>query len=119
MRDWAHSRRLGTPADEAGYVVLRQPPASKLANLFRMETRGNPNFSSLQPVGQAGGWSEPAATASAGWVWPAAAPMPIAVASGRWAGPAPGAIDVPAGPGSGDCQSRLISSAQRLSSGTV
>src|SRR5208337_3881170 len=31
MRDWAHSRRLGTPADEAGYVVLRQPPASKLA----------------------------------------------------------------------------------------
>ncbi len=34
MRDWAHSRRLGTPADEASYVVLRQPPASKLANLF-------------------------------------------------------------------------------------
>src|SRR5271157_5126036 len=30
MRDWAHSRRLGTPADEAGYVVLRQPPASKI-----------------------------------------------------------------------------------------
>jgi len=29
MRDWAHSRRLGTPADEAGSVVLRQPqPAS-------------------------------------------------------------------------------------------
>ena len=25
-----------TPADEAGYVVLRQPPASKLANLFRI-----------------------------------------------------------------------------------
>src|SRR5271157_2762304 len=37
MRDWAHSRRLGTPADEAGYVVLRQPPASKLANLFRID----------------------------------------------------------------------------------
>ena len=26
-----------TPADEAGYVVLRQPPASKLANLFRID----------------------------------------------------------------------------------
>src|SRR5271157_93759 len=39
MRDWAHSRRLGTPADEAGYVVLRQPPASKLANLFRIDVR--------------------------------------------------------------------------------
>src|SRR5208337_5295410 len=39
MRDWAHSRRLGTPADGAGYVVLRQPPASKLANLFRIDVR--------------------------------------------------------------------------------
>ena len=28
-----------TPADEAGYVVLRQPPASELANLFRKEIR--------------------------------------------------------------------------------
>ena len=28
-----------TPADEAGYVVLRQPPASKLANLFRIDVR--------------------------------------------------------------------------------
>src|SRR5208282_1189678 len=37
MGDWAHSRRLGTPADEAGYVVLRQPPASKLANLFKID----------------------------------------------------------------------------------
>src|SRR5271166_4323969 len=37
MRDWAHSRRLGTTADEAGYVVLRQPPASELANLFRID----------------------------------------------------------------------------------
>src|SRR5271166_278758 len=26
-----------TPADEAGYVVLRQPPASKLANLFKID----------------------------------------------------------------------------------
>src|SRR5208337_1625901 len=39
MRDWAHSRRLGTPADEAGSVVLRQPPASELANLFRIDVR--------------------------------------------------------------------------------
>ncbi len=39
MRDWAHSRRLGTPADEAGSVVLRQPPASKLANLCRIDVR--------------------------------------------------------------------------------
>ena len=28
-----------TTADEAGYVVLRQPPASKLANLFRIDVR--------------------------------------------------------------------------------
>ena len=28
-----------TPADEASYVVLRQPPASKLANLFRIDVR--------------------------------------------------------------------------------
>ena len=34
MRDWAHSRRLGTPADEASYVVLRQPPASKLPTYY-------------------------------------------------------------------------------------
>src|SRR5208282_776707 len=26
-----------TTADEAGYVVLRQPPASELANLFRID----------------------------------------------------------------------------------
>src|SRR5208283_2544694 len=39
MRDWAHSRRLGTPADEAGSVVLRQPPASMLANLCRIDVR--------------------------------------------------------------------------------
>ena len=26
-----------TPADEAGSVVLRQPPASELANLFRID----------------------------------------------------------------------------------
>ena len=28
-----------TTADEAGSVVLRQPPASKLANLFRIDVR--------------------------------------------------------------------------------
>src|SRR5208337_4456965 len=28
-----------TPADKAGSVVLRQPPASKLANLFRIDVR--------------------------------------------------------------------------------
>jgi hypothetical protein len=39
MKDRAHSRRLGIPADEAGSVVLRQPPASKFANLFRIEVR--------------------------------------------------------------------------------
>src|SRR5271165_4846437 len=43
MRDWAHSRRLGTPADEAGSVVLRQPPASKLANLFRIDISKEPS----------------------------------------------------------------------------
>ena len=41
MRDWAHSRRLGIPADEAGSVVLRQPPASKLANLLRIDVRNH------------------------------------------------------------------------------
>ena len=39
MSEWAHSRKLGTPADEAGYIVPRQPPASKLANLFRIDVR--------------------------------------------------------------------------------
>ncbi len=39
MRDRAHSRRLGTPADEAGSIVPRQPPASKLANLSRIDVR--------------------------------------------------------------------------------
>src|SRR5271157_1583452 len=43
MRDWAQSRRLGTPADEAGYVFLRQPPASKLANLCRIDTSKEPS----------------------------------------------------------------------------
>jgi len=37
MRDWAHSRRLGMPADEAGSVVLRQPPASKLAQFSLLQ----------------------------------------------------------------------------------
>src|SRR5208283_5036595 len=32
-------RRLGTPADEAGNVVLRQPSASKLASLLRIDVR--------------------------------------------------------------------------------
>src|SRR5208337_2958132 len=38
MRDWAHSRRLGTPADEAGSVVLRQPQSSKLASATETRT---------------------------------------------------------------------------------
>ena len=37
---------LGTPADEAGSVVLRQPPASKLANLFRIDVRDQLSASS-------------------------------------------------------------------------
>src|SRR5208337_4616531 len=49
MRDWAHSRRLGTPAGEAGSVVLRQPPASKLANLFRIDVRASPFGRRPQP----------------------------------------------------------------------
>src|SRR5271157_2037695 len=32
-----------TTADEAGSVVLRQPPASKLANLFRIDTSKEPS----------------------------------------------------------------------------
>ena len=39
MRDWAHSRRLGTPADEAGYVVLRQPPTSKIVAIKSLSLR--------------------------------------------------------------------------------
>ena len=50
MRDWAHSRRLGTPAGEADYVVLRQPPASKLANLLRIKSKG----ANRQPIGREG-----------------------------------------------------------------
>src|SRR5208337_4760663 len=62
MRDWAHSRRLGTPADEAGYVVLRQPPASKLANLSRIDVRDHALGLVTQQVGgrvreqPPGGW---------------------------------------------------------------
>src|SRR5271157_2699023 len=65
MRDWAHSRRLGTPADEAGYVVLRQPPASKLANLFRIDVRDHAlGLVTQQVVGRVrehppGGWLGP------------------------------------------------------------
>ena len=65
MRDWAHSRRLGTPADEAGYVVLRQPPASKLANLFRIDVRDHALGLVTQQLGRRvtehppGGWLGP------------------------------------------------------------
>ncbi len=58
MRDWAHSRKLGTPADEGGYVFLRQPPASKLANLFRIDVRAAVLISGLAtgpPPGAGGG----------------------------------------------------------------
>jgi len=57
MRDWAHSRRLGTPADEAGSVVLRQPPASKLATLFRIDVRDHAFAGMVQKrVTAQGGW---------------------------------------------------------------
>ena len=65
MRDWAHSRRLGIPADEAGSVVLRQPPASKLANLFRIDVRDHALGLVTQQVGgrvreqPPGGWLGP------------------------------------------------------------
>src|SRR5271157_4447111 len=65
MRDWAHSRRLGTPADEAGSVVPRQPPASKLANLFRIDVRDHALGLVTQQLGSRvtehppGGWLGP------------------------------------------------------------
>src|SRR5271157_2626628 len=65
MRDWAHSRRLGTPADEAGSVVLRQPPASKLASLFRIDVRDHALGLVAQQLGgrvtehPPGGWLGP------------------------------------------------------------
>src|SRR5208337_193831 len=65
MRDWAHSRRLGTPADEAGSVVLRQPPPSKLANLFRIDVRDHALGLVTQQLGgrvtehPPGGWLGP------------------------------------------------------------
>src|SRR5208283_4169339 len=65
MRDWAHSRRLGTPADEAGYVFLSQPPASKLANLFRIDVRDHALGLVTQQLGgrvtvqPPGGWLGP------------------------------------------------------------
>ena len=37
-----------TSADEAGSVVLRQPPASKLANLFRIDVRDHALISAAQ-----------------------------------------------------------------------
>ena len=54
-----------TPADEAGYVVLRQPPASKLANLFRIGVRDHALGLVTQQLGgrvtehPPGGWLGP------------------------------------------------------------
>ena len=54
-----------TPADEAGYVVLRQPPASKLANLFRINVRDHALGLVTQQLGgrvtehPPGGWLGP------------------------------------------------------------
>ena len=54
-----------TPADEAGYVVLRQPPASKLANLFRIDVRDHALGLVTQQLGgrvtehPPGGWLGP------------------------------------------------------------
>ena len=54
-----------TPADEAGYVVLRQPPASKLANLFRIDVRDHALSLATQQLGgrvreqPPGGWLGP------------------------------------------------------------
>ena len=62
MRDW---KRLGIPADEAGSVVLRQPPASKLANLFRIDVRDHALGLVTQQLGgrvtehPPGGWLGP------------------------------------------------------------
>src|SRR5208282_4814320 len=54
-----------TPADETGYVVLRQPPASKLANLFRIDVRDDALGLVTQQLGgrvtehPPGGWLGP------------------------------------------------------------
>ena len=54
-----------TPADEAGSVVLRQPPASKLANLFRIDVRDHAFGLVTQQLGgrvtehPPGGWLGP------------------------------------------------------------
>ena len=54
-----------TTADEAGYVVLRQPPASKLANLFRIDVRDHALGLVTQQLGgrvtehPPGGWLGP------------------------------------------------------------
>src|SRR5271157_2968110 len=98
MRDWAHSRRLGTPADEAGYVVLRQPPASKLANLFRIGVRDHALGLVTQQLGgrvtehPPGGWLGPRTPSL--WEGPGSAsvpsgsPDPVAGTGARRRGPA-------------------------------
>src|SRR5271166_6651224 len=54
-----------TTADEAGYVVLRQPPASELANLFRIDAWDHPLGLVTRQVGghitehPSGGWLGP------------------------------------------------------------
>src|SRR5271165_6536211 len=54
-----------TPADEAGSVVLRQPPASRLANLFRIDVRDHALGLVTQQLGgrvtehPPGGWLGP------------------------------------------------------------
>src|SRR5271157_3946845 len=87
-----------TPADEAGYVVLRQPPASKLANLFRIDVRDHALGLVTQQLGgrvtehPPGGWLGPRTpslregpgSASV----PSGSPDPVAGTGARRRGPA-------------------------------
>ena len=87
-----------TTADEAGYVVLRQPPASKLANLFRIDVRDHALGLVTQQLGgrvtehPPGGWLGPRTpslregpgSASV----PSGSPDPVAGTGARRRGPA-------------------------------
>ena len=89
-----------TPADEAGYVVLRQPPASKLANLFRIDVRDHALGLVTQQLGgrvtehPPGEWLEPrtpslregpgSASVASGSPDPVAAQVPAGAALRSW-----------------------------------
>ena len=87
-----------TPADEAGSVVLRQPPASKLANLFRIDVRDHALGLVTQQLGgrvtehPPGGWLGPRTPSLREGPGSASVPSGSPESSPRLSGPAGPAV---------------------------